>query len=450
VSRSVGEVAERRRNALGLCTKELCSALFVSGRRGPDVVDHDLRMLCARFAGGVLDPDEIAFAVGPGTVVGALSDGSRRRAVASGDKGAALVASGRPDVAGRPLRARELDGREWPRGDGFRPCTGYAPLHDVVRTHLATSAGRGVAVVHRGVLVAQDFAPGFGPAVPTRGWSTAKTLTALIVGRLVQLGLLDPEVAPVPIPAWHDDGDVRADIRLLDLLGLQSGLSVVRPEDGSDDMLTDADEYFAPYFRPVSIAQMVAVARSATSPGKTFSYKNIDHLAVSLTLRETLGSDVHAFLSGTVLPALGLRHSVLETDAEGVPLLCGAWYTTPGDLARMGALLLARGRLAGEQVLPGAWVDTMLTESEASGAGRTEGPAAMCRPYGASVWLNRDGHLAAAPRRTFYALGSFGQAVFVLPEQDLVIARTGLDHAPDHNRLIGAVLAALSLCEVSR
>ncbi|GAA3047191.1 hypothetical protein GCM10010464_09340 [Pseudonocardia yunnanensis] len=449
MSRSVGEVAERRRNALGLCTKELCSALFVSGRRGPDVVDHDLRMLCARFADGVLDPDEIAFAVGPGTVVGGLSDGSRRRAVASGDKGAALVMSGRPDVPGRPLRARELDAREWPRGDGFRAVAGYAPLHDAVRTHLATSGGRGVAVVHRGELVAQDFAPGFGPGVPTRGWSTAKTLTAVIVGRLMQLGLVDPE-APVPIPAWQGDGDLRADIRLLDLLGLQSGLAAVRPEDGSDDIFTDADEYFAPYFRPVSVAQMVGAARSATSPGKTFSYKSIDHLAASLTLREILGPDVHGFLSGTVLPALGLRHSVLETDAEGVPLLCGAWYTTPGDLARMGALLLGRGRLAGEQVLPGAWVDTMLTESEASGAGRTEGPAAMGHPYGASVWLNRDGHLAAAPRRTFYALGSLGQAVFVLPEQDLVIARTGLDLTPDHNRLIGAVLTALPLCEVSR
>jgi CubicO group peptidase (beta-lactamase class C family) len=450
VSRSVGEVAERRRNALGFCTKELCSALFVSGRRGSDVVDHDLRILCTRFAGGVLDPDEIAFAVGPGTVVGALPDGTRRRAVASGDKGAALVASGRSDLSGHPLRARELDARGWPQGDGFRPDARYTPLHDAVRAHLATSAGRGVAVVHRGELVAQDFAPGFGPGVPTRGWSTAKTLTALIVGRLAQQGLLDPEAAPVPIPAWRGDGDPRAEIRVLDLLGLQSGLSVDRPEDGSDDMLTDADEYFAPYFRPVSVAEMVAGAGSATPPGKTFSYKSIDHLAVSLALREILGPDVHGFLSGTVLPALGLRHSVLETDAEGVPLLCGAWYTTPGDLARMGALLLGRGQLAGEQVLPGAWITTMLTESDASSAGRTEGPSALCHPYGASLWLNRDGHIAAAPRRTFYALGSLGQAMFVLPEQDLVIARTGLDHTPDHNRLISAVLTALPLCEVPR
>ncbi|NMH76008.1 serine hydrolase [Pseudonocardia xinjiangensis] len=242
----------------------------------------------------------------------------------------------------------------------------------------------------------------------------------------------------------------RADIRLLDLLGLQSGLSTGRREDGSDEMLTDADDYFAPYFRPVSVAAMVSGVGSAWSAGKTFSYKSIDHLAVSLALRETVGADVHAVLSATVLPALGLRHSVLETDAEGVPLLCGAWYTTPGDLARIGALLLGRGELGGRRVLPEAWIDTMLTESDASCAGPTEGPSALRHPYGASVWLNRDGHVPAAPREMSYALGSLGQAVFVLPEHDLVIARTGLEPTPDHGALITAVLTALPLCEVSR
>jgi hypothetical protein len=47
-----------------------------------------------------------------------------------------------------------------------------------------------------------------------------------------------------------------------------------------------------------------------------------------------------------------------------------------------------------------------------------------------------------------YALGSLGQAVFVLPEHDLVIARTGLEPTPDHGSLITAVLTALPLCAV--
>jgi hypothetical protein len=39
---SVDEVARRPRNAPGLCPKELCPALSVSGRAAPDVLGHDL------------------------------------------------------------------------------------------------------------------------------------------------------------------------------------------------------------------------------------------------------------------------------------------------------------------------------------------------------------------------------------------------------------------------
>jgi hypothetical protein len=63
----------------------------------------------------------------------------------------------------------------------------------------------------------------------------------------------------------------------------------------------------------------------------------------------------------------------------------------------------------------------------------------MRHPYGASVWLNCDGHIPAAPREMSYALGSIGQAVFVLLEYDLVIVRT-LEPTPDHSSLITAVL----------
>ncbi|GAA1318842.1 hypothetical protein [Pseudonocardia xinjiangensis] len=138
---SVDGVAQRRRNALGLCTKELCSALFVSGRAAPDVLDHDLTVLCTTFAGGVLDPAEISFDVDHrrGAVVGTLPDGSSRRAVASGDKGAALVEDRRHDLPGRPLWAGDLSPREWPHGDGFRPDPRHAPLHDGVRAHLTTT-----------------------------------------------------------------------------------------------------------------------------------------------------------------------------------------------------------------------------------------------------------------------------------------------------------------------
>jgi len=443
------KVVQRRRNALGFCTKELCSGLFVSGREAKSLIEADLAVICDRFAGGVLHPGEIDFSIDyeHRSVTGRLSDGTCRRAVYSGDKGAALVAGQRRDLAGMPVLAGYFDDRSWPGGDGFEPDPGYSPLRSAIRDHLAGTAARGVAVVHHGRLVAQEFAPGFGPTTPTRGWSTAKTLTGLVVGLLAGQGVVDP-AAPAGIASWKGERDPRSRISLLDLLRLQSGLSMRRAPDGSEDMLTDADDYFAAYCRPVSVEAMVSEVDFATSG--VFCYQSIDFLAIAVALREKLGPAIHGHLSGTVLPALGLRHSLLETDAEGTPLLSGSWYTTPADLARIGQIILGRGKLGGRRVVTESWTALMRAESPAIVAGRVTGPPAFRHPYGAGLWLNHDGHLPAAPRAMSYALGSLGQGVFILDEEDLVIARTGLDPEPGHPALITAVLAALSRCEVDR
>ncbi|KAA9151057.1 serine hydrolase [Amycolatopsis acidicola] len=399
---------QRRHNALGFCTKELCSALFVSGRSRAAAM-ADLDTICERFAGGALAPAEIEFTVDSASVTGRLPDGATRRAVADGIRGARLVTEG-PGAG--PAPRREPDPRPWPLGDAAAEKPGYDATRAAVREHLRATGARGVAVVHHGELVVEEFAPGFGPRTPTRGWSTAKTLTALIVDHLAGEGRLDPEA-----PAYRD-------ITWLDLLRLRSGLAVRRFEDGSPEMLSDADDYFAMYVRPVSVERLVASARVEAAPGKLFCYKSIDHLTVALALRPVLGDDVHGQLTRTVLPALGLRHSVLETDTDGVPLLCGAWYTTPGDLARIGA---------------------RVTDAMRSAPPVTEvaGPVAMRHPYGTSVWLDPDGHLGVDHPGICYALGSLGQAVFVVPGEGLVIARTALEPRSRHAGLLRAVLGAL-------
>ncbi|MFI5612725.1 serine hydrolase domain-containing protein [Amycolatopsis sp. NPDC051903] len=404
---------QRRHNALGFCTKELCSALFVSGRSRA-AAEADLETICTRFAGGALAPAEIEFTVDGASVTGRLPDGASRRAVADGIRGARLLERGSGEG---PAPHRELDPRPWPVGDSVSGKPGYEAMRAAVREHLRVTGARGVAVAHRGELVVEEFAPGFGPRTPARGWSTAKTLTALIVDFLAGEGELDP-AAPVPV-------DGLPDITWLDLLRLRSGLAVRRFEDGSPEMLSDADDYFAMYVRPVSVERMVARARVEAAPGKLFCYKSIDHLTVALALRAVLGDDVHGQLTRTVLPALGLRHSVLETDADGIPLLCGGWYTTPGDLARIGALVTDAMRSA-----------PPVTE--------VAGPAAMRHPYGTSLWLTTDGHLGPGLPDVCYALGSLGQAVFVVPGSELVIARTALEARPRHPGLLRAVLGALA------
>src|SRR5580658_4431383 len=57
-------------------------------------------------------------------------------------------------------------------------------------------------------------------------WSMAKSMLHMIIGTLVDEGLLDPE-APAPVPEWRGEGDPRREIRLRDLLAMRDGLAFV-------------------------------------------------------------------------------------------------------------------------------------------------------------------------------------------------------------------------------
>jgi CubicO group peptidase (beta-lactamase class C family) len=81
------------------------------------------------------------------------------------------------------------------------------------------------------------------------------------------------------------------------------------------------------------------------------------------------------------------------------------------DLARFGLLFAREGRWRGVQILPEAWVD--LSTQPHSDAGTVF-------DYGYMWWVGKPGFWG--DDRLFAALGGSGQAIFVFPELDIVIA----------------------------
>ena len=115
------------------------------------------------------------------------------------------------------------------------PVAPPGPAIDVARLDAALDAAfapvgwnglpdtRALLVVHQGAIVAERYAPGFGPDSRMQSWSMAKTVTQALVGILVGQKRLDLH-APVPVPAWHAKDDPRGAITLDQLLHMTSGL----------------------------------------------------------------------------------------------------------------------------------------------------------------------------------------------------------------------------------
>ncbi len=86
---------------------------------------------------------------------------------------------------------------------------------------------RALLILRDGKIVAERYAPGFGPDTRFLSWSIAKTVTGLLVGIMVGDGRLALD-DPAPVAAWRQPGDPRAAITLRMLMQMRSGAGACR------------------------------------------------------------------------------------------------------------------------------------------------------------------------------------------------------------------------------
>ncbi|MDI1279969.1 serine hydrolase [Brevundimonas sp.] len=421
--------AEARASAAGYKALTLCSAVHnataAGGQRSPDSVDAN------EFVGiyPTLDPlihDLTATFTGHRVSVAWDETGPPRVAVWRPGGGCSIMPVGWTGPAGVPATAPTPSVppvADLPSG----PAAGDA----VALAAAVTGASDGrygggtnttaVVVLQGGTIVSESYAPGFGPDVPQRTWSVAKSLAGTLIGAAVQRGEVDVD-APAAIANWQVDGDPRRVITLDQLMRMASGLT-------SDSAGNRTD---ALYFGGTTVEEQVPGWPLIAVPGARFRYANNDILLAVLAIAPTFAAHPPADL----FARLGMTDTVAETDWRGHYILSSQVWSTARDLARFGRLYLNDGVHDGQRILPEGWLAHV---SRPSGP-QPEGDFG----YGATFWLmNRsDG----VPADTIAAFGNRGQYVVIVPARNIVIVRRGED--PTGNRFDMAaftrdVLAAL-------
>ncbi len=274
---------------------------------------------------------------------------------------------------------------------------------------------RGALVIQDGVIVAEQYAPGFTKDTPQQSWSMAKSFTSALTGHLVEQGLLSLDDTHLS-PEWIHEGDVRAQISLDDLLKMSSGLGV--NEDYSDPNSDSVQMLFNS--RDTARAALSEPYESA--PGTVFEYSSATTNFISGLIRRRMGDDdaYHALPRKILFDPLGMSSAIFEVDPTGNFIGSSYIYATPRDFARFGQLYLQGGIWEGKRLLPESWVDYSHAPAPASGG-----------KYGAQWWINESGdRLPDLPKDVFYMSGNDGQFVIVIPEKNAIIVRMGLTRAP--------------------
>ena len=272
-------------------------------------------------------------------------------------------------------------------------------------------------IVHKGEVIAEQYADGFDYTTKTRTWSTAKSIASTLFGILSDQGkmALDKPLNVEWLPKQaNPDTDPRKEITLRHALNMSSGLYTVdsrRMEYATGSGLA--------YWAGASITNGARNRGLIRTPGSSWDYENYDTILAVLSMKNTLGKDYFHFPRKALLDKIGMRSTFLSTDRFGDFVLSSQVYTNARDLARFGLLYLNDGIWDGEQIISKEWIEFVRTPAPST--------AATGNFYGGQFWLVPDDR-TDVPKDAYATAGNRGQFVIVVPSHDLVIVRRGLDY----------------------
>lgn len=287
-------------------------------------------------------------------------------------------------------------------------------------------------VVHRGQLIDERYFNGMQASAQHLMFSATKSMVGLMALTLVHEGQLSPHAL---VSDWIPEliGSAWAEATVQQVMDMTDGVVFTEEYDNAQ---SDIYRYvgamgWAPQLKapenPTGIQAMLATLKQLHPEprGTAFRYRSPATDTTGWLATRAAGQSLATWLEARIWSHLGMEQDALVMlDPLGAEVTFAGMSAAPRDLARLGQLLLQRGRWEGQQLLPATVVDDLIrggsTEAFAvDGRSTREGWS-----YRSQWWINPQ-----APR-SFAAIGAFGQSLYVYPDHELVIVKLGSHPSP--------------------
>lgn len=252
--------------------------------------------------------------------------------------------------------------------------------------------------------------------------SVSKTFTSIAIGMAVEEGKIKLDnklISFFPDELPHNISENLAAINIRHLLTMTCG----HAKDHTYEMQQLAKE------NPEMdwIKQFLNYPVEYT-PGEVYCYNSVGTFMLSAIIQKVTGEKLFEYLNKRLFEPLGIKGACWTETNQGINY--GGWglYLKTEDLAKVGQLLLQKGKWKGEQLISEEWVLEMSKKqvlSSPAGINSVE----LAKPeviasadpdwiqgYGYQMWRCRN--------NAFRADGARGQYIIVLPELEAVIAIT--------------------------
>ncbi|MBC6440708.1 MAG: serine hydrolase [Rhodospirillales bacterium] len=281
----------------------------------------------------------------------------------------------------------------------------------------------GICVLHNGGIVMEHYRNELQEHRPHILMSVSKSITALVIGILVDRGVLDPTQGIghlIPEIA----GSAFDDCTLQHLLDMTVGVDFTEDYFANTGPITEYRE--ASNWRPPTdpanpgdLRSWMVTLQKQGEHGAAFHYVSPCTDMLGWVIERATGRPYAEAVSELLWQPLGAEFDGHVTvDRFGAPRAAGGVCLCLRDLARVGQMMLEEGQANGRQVVPRAWVaDSRFNGDKAAWAAGERSAANPAGSYRNKWWMMGDAH------GSYTGIGVFGQYLWIDPVASLVIAK---------------------------
>ncbi len=290
----------------------------------------------------------------------------------------------------------------------------------------------GVVVLHKGRIVYERYAGALRPEGQHISMSVTKSFFGTLGAMLVAEGKLD-ENAPVAryVPELKDSAF--GDATLRQVLDMRTGLKY------SENYLDPNAEIWqhtraggvmprpSGYQGPQTFYEFLQTVKKEGEHGGPFAYKTVNSDALGWVIRRATGQSIGQLLSERIWSRLGMEQDAYFTvDSVGNEFAGGGLNAGLRDMARFGEMMRNQGKFNGQQIIPAAVVQDIAKGGDKSAFPQASFATLPGWSYRNMWWVSNNEHGAYSAR------GIHGQAIYIDPKAEMVIARFASHPMPNN------------------
>jgi CubicO group peptidase (beta-lactamase class C family) len=274
----------------------------------------------------------------------------------------------------------------------------------------------GLVVVKDDTILFEDYYLGNTQESKTIAWSVTKSFNSALFGIAISEGKIKSIEQTVTdyLPELKASG--YNGVRIKDVLQMSSG---VKFDENYGDFNSDINRMGRYFALNIPLSKFVASLKSDTKPGTFNHYVSMDTQVLGMIIVAATGRNLSEYMEEKLWKPLGMEYDAIWIiDSDGMEAAFGGLCAALRDYARFGRLYLHQGNWNGAQIVPAQWVkDSVTPDAPHLMPGKRKNSDSIMG-YGYQWWIpeNSDGD--------FMAIGIYGQAIYVSPRDNIVIARS--------------------------